>query len=598
MPLAVHDTPNASLKAWVRALAKTAPISANPSVTLPALIDDLADAFEMATALLDEGECLSYRALAQRCNRYARWALGQGLANGDVVCLLMLNCPDYMAIWLGVARIGGIVALVNTNLVGEQLAHSLKIAEPKHIIVGDELVDALAAVLPQIDPAVQCWAHGQNSYGFRRIDQDTHRLAGDKPQRLDYRPPSITDRALYIYTSGTTGLPKAANVSHLRVMQWSHWFAGMMDTRPTDRMYNCLPMYHSIGGVVATGAMLVNGGSVVVRRRFSASQFWDEVVEWNCTLFQYIGELCRYLVNTPSHPRETSHRIRLCCGNGLRSDIWQMFQHRFGIPQILEFYAATEGNFSLYNCEGKPGAIGRVPSFLAHRFPVALVKFNPDTGEPDRDDEGFCIRCARDEVGEAIGAILEDGIRPGSRFEGYTDQTAADKKILRSVFVKGDAWFRTGDLMRKDERGYYYFVDRVGDTFRWKGENVSTTEVAETIAACAGVAEAIVYGVTIPGTEGRAGMAAVVVTRDFDLIAFRQHLAEHLPEYARPLFLRIRDVIETTGTFKPRKQELCREGYDPAVTADAVYIDDRTSEAFVRLDGVLYEQIQTGSLRL
>jgi fatty-acyl-CoA synthase len=594
----VNDNPNAPLKAWVRALAKTASISPNSSVTLPALIDDLADAFEMATAFLDDGECLSYRALAQKCNRYARWALGQGLTNGDVVCLLMLNCPDYMAIWLGVTRIGGIVALVNTNLVGEQLAHSLKIAAPKHIIVGNELVDALAAVLPQIAPGVQCWAHGQNNYGFRRIDQEIQRLVGDRLQRLDYQPPLITDRALYIYTSGTTGLPKAANVSHLRVMQWSHWFAGMMDTRPSDRMYNCLPMYHSVGGVVATGATLVNGGAVVVRRRFSASRFWDEVVEWNCTLLQYIGELCRYLINASSHPRETSHRIRLCCGNGLRPDIWQMFQHRFGIPQILEFYAATEGTFSLYNCEGKPGAIGRVPSFLAHRFPVALIKFNLDTGEPDHNDKGFCIPCAPGEVGEAIGAIIDDCTYRRSQFEGYTDERAADKKILRSVFVQGDAWFRTGDLMRKDERGYYYFVDRVGDTFRWKGENVSTTEVAETIAAYAGVAEAIVYGVTIPRTEGRAAMAAVVVTRDFDLIAFRQHLAEHLPEYARPLFLRIRDVIETTGTFKPRKQELCREGYDPAVTGDAVYFDDRTREAFVRLDGVLYERIRTSNLRL
>ena len=287
------------------------------------------------------------------------------------------------------------------------------------------------------------------------------------------------DRALYIYTSGTTGLPKAANVSHFRLMQWSHWFAGMMDTRPNDRMYNCLPMYHSIGGVVAIGAPLVNGGSVVIRERFSASHFWDDVVEWNCTLFQYIGELCRYLVNSPPHPREAEHRLRLCCGNGLRPDVWEEFKRRFRIPQILEFYAATEGNFSLYNCEGKPGAIGRIPSFLAHRFPMALVKFDIETGEPIRNEEGFCIRCSANEVGEAIGKILDGGSSPGSRFEGYTDKEASDRKILRNVFMNGDAWFRTGDLMRRDENGYFYFVDRVGDTFRWKGENVSTTEVAD-----------------------------------------------------------------------------------------------------------------------
>jgi fatty-acyl-CoA synthase len=598
MPIARGDTSNTPLKAWVRALEKTAPIWADPSVTLPILIDDLADMFETAPALLGDDECLSYRAVAQRCTRYARWALGQGLAKGDVVCLLMLNCPDYMAIWLGITRIGGIVALVNTSLIGEQLAHSLKIAAPKHIIVGSELVDSLAAVLPRFGSRAQCWTYGQNNYGFRRIDQEIQHLPDDTLHRSDYQPPSIRDRALYIYTSGTTGLPKAANVSHLRVMQWSHWFAGMMDTHPTDRMYNCLPMYHSIGGVVATGATLVNGGSVVVRQHFSASHFWDEVVDWNCTLFQYIGELCRYLVNSPPHPREASHRIRLCCGNGLRSDIWQMFQRRFRIPQILEFYAATEGNFSLYNCEGRPGAVGRIPSFLTHRFPVALIKLNLDNGEPIRDDEGFCIRCSVDDVGEAIGQILDDRAHPGSRFEGYTDEAAAEKKVLRNVFAKGDAWFRTGDLMRKDGTGSYYFIDRVGDTFRWKGENVSTTEVAEIIAACPGVVDAIVYGVMIPGTEGRAGMAAVVVGHDFDLIAFKQHLAEHLPEYARPLFLRIRDGIETTGTFKPRKQKLCREGYDPRVIEDALYFDDRTRDAFVKLDGTLHERICTGDLRL
>jgi fatty-acyl-CoA synthase len=322
------------------------------------------------------------------------------------------------------------------------------------------------------------------------------------------------------------------------------------------------------------------------------------VVEWNCTLFQYIGELCRYLVNSPAHPREAGHRIRLCCGNGLRPDIWHTFQHRFRIPQILEFYAATEGNFSLYNCEGKPGAIGRIPSFLAHRFPVALIKLDLDAGEPVRNEDGFCMRCSTNEAGEAIGEIVDDDAHPGSRFEGYTDTDAADKKILRDVFVTGDAWFRTGDLMRKDERGYYYFVDRIGDTFRWKGENVSTTEIGEAIATCPGVVEAIVYGVSIPGTEGCAGMAAMVVTHDFDLPAFRQHLIEHLPEYARPLFLRIRDAIETTGTFKPNKQQLSLEAYNPATTADPVYFDDRSSDAFVTLDATVYGCIRSGKVRL
>ena len=249
---------------------------------------------------------------------------------------------------------------------------------------------------------------------------------------------------------------------------------------PSDRMYCCLPMYHSIGGVVAIGAALVAGASVFIRERFSASRFWDDVADRDCTLFQYIGELCRYLVAAPPHPREQAHRLRLACGNGLRRDVWEAFQSRFGIPQILEFYAATEGSFSLYNAEGKPGAIGRIPSYLAHRFPVALVKFDVDTGAPARGPDGFCVRCAPDEPGEAIGKIAA-GV---GRFEGYTDAEASAKKVLRNVFAEGDAWYRTGDLMRRDRAGFFYFVDRVGDTFRWKGENVSTGEVEEVIAAC------------------------------------------------------------------------------------------------------------------
>jgi fatty-acyl-CoA synthase len=592
------DRSNSPVKAWVRALEMTAPIPQNPSITLPIVIENLADRFGSALALISERECLTYRGLAERSNQYSHWALEQGLSRGDVVCLIMPNCPEYMAVWLGITHIGGAVSLVNTNLTGKSLAHSVNIVRPKHVIVGAELADTFAPVGQQLDPEVQCWIHGKNSHSFRRIDEEIQRCPSDNLNSSERQPPSITDLALYIYTSGTTGLPKAAKVSHFRLMQWSHWFAGMMDTRRNDRMYNCLPMYHSVGGVVATGAALVNGGSVLIRQRFSANRFWDDIVEWDCTLFQYIGELCRYLINSAPHPLETEHRIRLCCGNGLRPDVWDEFKRRFRIPQILEFYAATEGNFSLYNCDGKPGAIGRVPSFLAHRFPVALIKCDINTGEPVRSSEGFCISCSANETGEAIGKILDHSSGRGSNFEGYTDKDASNRKILRNVFMNGDAWFRTGDLMRKDERGYFYFVDRLGDTFRWKGENVSTMEVAETISACPGVIEAVVYGVIVPGTEGRAGMAAVTTSRDFDLITFRQHLAVRLPEYARPLFLRIREEIETTPTFKPKKQELVREGYDPAVTADAIYFNDRVSQSLVKVDAILYERLQTGNVRL
>jgi fatty-acyl-CoA synthase len=361
-------------------------------------------------------------------------------------------------------------------------------------------------------------------------------------------------------------------------------------------MYNCLPMYHSVGGVVATGATLVGGGAVVLRERFSASAFWKDVVAERCTLFQYIGELCRYLVNNPQQREESRHALRLACGNGLQGDVWQKFQQRFRIPQILEYYAATEGNFSLYNCEGRVGAIGRIPPFLAHRVPVALVKYDVDAAAPARDAAGRCVRCQPGEVGEAIGQIV--GASGVTRFEGYTDAEASGEKILRDVFAPGEAWYRTGDLMRQDAQGFFYFVDRVGDTFRWKGENVSTTEVAAIIGGTPGVADVAVYGVSVPGADGRAGMAALVAGKGFDLEALRHALITRLPDYARPLFLRIAPALELTGTFKLRKQELAREGYDPANVSDALYLDDATRDAYVRLDVALYQRLQAGELRL
>jgi len=363
-------------------------------------------------------------------------------------------------------------------------------------------------------------------------------------------------------------------------------------------MYNCLPMYHSVGGVVATCAPLIGGGSVVLRRRFSAREFWSDVVEEGCTLFQYIGELCRYLVNTPHQPLETRHYLRLCCGNGLRPDVWKQFKTRFGIPRVLEYYASTEGNFSLYNCEGREGAIGRIPPFLRHRVPVALVRYDVSTGAPLRDESGRCARCEPGEAGEAIGQILEADGRATSRFEGYADAEASAKKILRDVFASGDAWYRTGDLMRRDAQGYFYFVDRIGDTFRWKGENVSSAEVAGEILSCANVQEAVVYGVSVPGSDGRAGMAALVTGAEFDLGKFRQEVGARLPEYARPVFLRILTAIEATGTFKPKTQELAAQAYDPSLMSDALYFDDRSRQAYVPLDVELFAKLQAGALRL
>ena len=585
-------------KAWLRALELTAPIARTPDRILSTVIDELAAQWGDAPSLLSDRECLTYRALAARVHQYARWALDAGIAKGEVVCLLMTNRPEYMAIWLGVTSVGGVVSLLNTNLPGPSLAHCINVVSPKHIIVAAEFYEQWCATLPNLSGAPAIWMHGGEHEQFQRIDLEIEKCSGEPLSRAERRSPAIADRALYIYTSGTTGLPKAAKVSHARIMQWSHWFAGMMNAQPTDRMYNCLPMYHSVGGVLAPGAILVAGGALVVREKFSATKFWNDVATWDCTIFQYIGELCRYLLHTPPSVNENAHRIRMACGNGLAPEVWERFKERFSIPQILEFYAATEGGVSLFNVQGKPGAIGHIPGYLAHRFSPVLVKFDVEKGEPARNGEGFCIRCAPNEAGEALGKVVDDPANIGSRFEGYTNQQASESKILRDVFEPGDMWVRTGDLMRKDEQGYFYFVDRIGDTFRWKGENVATSEVSEAICAFPGVKHANVYGVAIPSAEGRAGMAAVVAEDPLDLAGFRKHLVSRLPPYARPLFLRIRNEVEVTGTFKYSKTELVRQGYDPVASNDMLYFDNMEAETFTPLDKDLYDRIQVGSIRL
>jgi fatty-acyl-CoA synthase len=280
-------------KAWARALEMTTPIARNPGRTFSTVIEELAEKSGDAPALLSDRQCLSYRELNERANRYARWALGQRLAKGQTVALLMPNRPEYLAIWLGITRVGGVVALLNTNLSGPSLARCIEIVAPKHVIAAVELMSALESALPHLSVSTHVWAHGAGDDRHPRIDADLTRLSGDPLADAERVAVTISDRALYIYTSGTTGLPKAANISQGRLMQWSHWFAGLMNTEPSDRMYNCLPMYHSVGGVLATGALLVAGGSVFIRESFSASQFWDDVIRWECTLFQNICEICR-----------------------------------------------------------------------------------------------------------------------------------------------------------------------------------------------------------------------------------------------------------------------------------------------------------------
>ncbi|HEY2144866.1 MAG TPA: long-chain-acyl-CoA synthetase [Steroidobacteraceae bacterium] len=583
--------------AWLRALGKTAAIG-EQGVTLPQLIERLGSEFDTAPALLCTETSMTYRQLSSRANQYSRWGVARGFASGDTVALMMSNCAEYLAIWLGLTRIGVEVALINSQLAGDVLVHSVSIVHPKALIMGAELAPRVAAIRARLAAGLLCTIRGSSKESFAQLDPELARISGERLDPSERAAPPIDATALYIYTSGTTGLPKAAKVSHYRLMQWSHWFAGMLDTKPSDRMFNCLPLYHSVGGVVATFATLVGGGAVVIRSRFSASDFWRDVRDERCTLFQYIGELCRYLVNSPPQPVETEHSLRMACGNGLRPEVWLPFQERFRIPRILEYYASTEGNFSLYNCEGQPGAVGRIPPFLGNRLPVALLRFDVEKSEAWRNADGFCEPCAANEIGEAVGLMPSaDGQRAG-RFEGYADAEASARKVLRNVFKEGDRWYRTGDLMRRDERGFYYFVDRVGDTYRWKGENVSTAEVLTALAASRGVLDGVVYGVAVPGADGRAGTAALLVNAEFDLAAFRLEVASRLPPYARPVFLRLLTTLEATGTFKPRKQDLVQAGFDPSGIRDPLYFDDPRSQRYVPLDAALFAAISSGSVRL
>ena len=590
------------MQTWIRALEYTAVLQDDCPVTLFSLLQAVADTHGGQPALLSGEGLITYTDLIAQANRFARWTMAQGLKKGDVLCLLMPNCPDYVATWLGVTRTGCAVALLNTNLVAEALLHSINAARSTHLIVSADLLHVVTAVADQLPEGIRVWVHGASApTSWPRIEAALTTFSAASLDELEQPLPAPGERALLIYTSGTTGLPKAANVTHRRVVEWSFWFAGMMDVQPSDRLYNCLPMYHSTGGIVAIGAMLVKGGSVLIRPRFSASRFWDDVADNDCTIFQYIGELCRYLAVAPPHPKERQHRLRLACGNGLQGDVWSDIQQRFGLPRILEFYAATEGIVSLYNVEGKPGAIGRIPPFLANRFAVALIKCDTETVTPLRGVDGHCIACGIDEPGEAIGRISGVVESLARNFDGYTDPAASERKILRDVFVKGDLWFRTGDLLRKDAAGFFYFVDRIGDTFRWRGENVATTQVAEVLRACPGVTDAVVYGVTVPGNEGRAGMAAITTTDQFDLDCLSMHLAAHLPAYAQPLFLRCTGSLDVTGTFKLTKAKLVQDGY--ADTADAVWFNDRGTGdrgtgRFIPCDLTLLQALRNGSRRL
>ena len=570
-------------------------VKPDSSHTIADIIAEIAERKPANIAVLFQDQVLTYRDLDQGSNRYAHWAHQQGIGHGDAVALFMENRPEYLMAWMGLVKVGAITALINTNLRGSPLAHSIGIAGARHAIVGSELAEAYVDANTLIENKPVAWATGARVSGMQDLDAA---LAASSPAPADksWRGGlTLKDRAFYIYTSGTTGLPKAANFSHMRMLFMMIGFAGALGAKESDRMYDVLPLYHSAGGIAALGPAFLAGGSLVIRRKFSVHEFWDDCFRYKPTFFQYIGELCRYLLNAPTAAHERDHALRAIIGNGLRPEIWTNFQERFAIPKIIEFYGATEGNVAMLNYDGKVGAVGRIPNYMRNRIETRLVRFDFDTEMPVRGADGFCIECAPGEVGEAIGRIVEEA---GRNFEGYTQASDTQKKVLRDVFKKGDAWFRTGDLLKHDEHGYYYFVDRIGDTFRWKGENVATSEVSEALGVVPGIKEANVYGVSVPGMDGRAGMAALVTAPNFDPTGLAGQIAANLAPYARPVFLRIEPDLEITGTFKQRKVELVKEGFDPRTIPAPLYWLDPATGRYEPLNAATYDDIVAGKVKL
>jgi acyl-CoA synthetase (AMP-forming)/AMP-acid ligase II len=540
--------------------------------------------------LLYGNERFSYAEGNAIINRHANAYKAMGIGKGDVVAVLLDNRPAYLWHFLACGKIGAVCALINSHNTGDSLLHSLRVCKPKLIVVGSEHAVAFEHVRHQLDPNIKLCS-----------DVDPERpMEGELPiwgkcldAASDADPPetgknTLGDLAAYIYTSGTTGLPKAALVRHIRLYSLGQALGGLgWGLRHGDVVYNCLPLYHTNGIGVCTGSVISYGATMALARKFSATRFWDDVRRYDAVGFIYIGELCRYLLNQPDRDDDKNHRVRAIVGNGLRADIWPRMQERFGIASVREFYGSTEGNIGTLNFDGTVGSVGRL------LWGGVLARWDEAADDFVRGADGFLVKCNAGEPGVLLGQITNR-----NRFDGYEDSSATQKKVIRDAFKRGDAWFNTGDLLRMDKGRRLFFVDRMGDTFRWKGENVSTFQVQEQLSSWPVAQEINAYGVQIPGTEGRAGMVAVVLRGEFDGDSFRQYVDSTLPDYARPLFVRVKERMETTGTFKLKKGELAAEGFDPRKISDPIYFRDNAKNTYVRLTPELYDQVCAGKLKL
>ncbi|XP_041853590.1 very long-chain acyl-CoA synthetase-like [Melanotaenia boesemani] len=546
-----------------------------------------------------EGRAYSYGEVDKRSNKVARALQAEArLKEGDTVALFLSNEPSFMWTWLGLAKLGCPAALLNFNIRSKSLLHCFSCCGAKVIIASPELQEAVEEVLPTLREqgirvyllSDSCSAEGITAFSDK-ISQ-----ASDEPVSRELRANiHIRSTALYIYTSGTTGLPKAAVVTHERV--WAASFVqAACGVTAEDIFYINLPLYHSAGFLVGMVGAIERGMTVVLRRKFSASQFWEDCRKYDVTVMQYIGETLRYLCNTPKKENEKNHKVRIAIGNGVRTDIWSDFLNRFGNIKVRELYAATEGNIGFINYTSKIGAVGRVNCVHRFFFPYTLIKFDIEKEEPVRNSEGLCIEASIGETGLLVGKITHR-----SPFVGYAgNKQQTEKKRLRNVFKKGDLYFNTGDLLRFDHEKFVYFQDRVGDTFRWKGENVATSEVADILTMAHCILEANVYGVKVEGHEGRIGMAAVTLRdgEDFDCLDTYKQVVSYLPTYARPRFVRVQPCLEMTGTFKMKKVKLVEEGFNPALIKDPLYFLDLEKKTYIPMTEEIYRAIASRETKL
>jgi fatty-acyl-CoA synthase len=504
---------------------------------------------------------LTYRDANAAANRYAAVLAARGVGTGDVVAIMLRNSPNTVLAMLATVKCGAIAGMLNYHQRGEVLAHSLGLLDAKVLVAETDLVSAVT----------ECDASGTTE---TLTIEDLERFAVSAPATNPASASAVLakDTAFYIFTSGTTGFPKASVMTHRRWLAALAAFGGLgLRLKGSDTLYSCLPLYHNNALTVALSSVINSGATLALGKSFSASRFWDEVIASRATAFIYIGEICRYLLNQPPKPTDRAHQVRLIAGNGLRPEIWNEFTKRFGIARVCEFYASSEGNTAFINIFNVPQTTGIAP------MPLAYVEYDPDTGAPVRDEDGRVRRVPAGEPGLLLSPV--NRLQP---FDGYTDKASSEKKLVRNAFREGDCWFNSGDVMSPQGMGHAAFVDRLGDTFRWKGENVATTQVEAALASEGSVEDCTVFGVEIPRTGGRAGMAAVKLRdgAEFDGKSLARAVYDQLPVYALPLFVRVVQALEQTTTFKSRKVQLREQAYGPGVK-DPLYVLAGRDEGYV-----------------